>query len=221
MEDYQAKAAYQQSDEANTYDDVRFKSLKGRMEDRLEKRAILSALRGVPSGARILDLPCGTGRITEFLLALGYKVVGADISEAMMAHARVKLAGYSNLEGLHQADAEKLPFADKEFDAVTSIRFSNHVPPDVRKRVLAEASRVAKGPIIISYCNPNTVSGLRRRLKALVRKPHAPWNPATPAQVAAEAASVGLKVIHAHAILPVVSETVVYALARAEEPATV
>ncbi|MDO8588895.1 MAG: class I SAM-dependent methyltransferase [Armatimonadota bacterium] len=212
MTEYRAKSAYQQTGEADTYDAARFRSLKGRWEDRLEKRAMIMALRDVPSGARVLDLPCGTGRITEFLLDLGYKVVGADISEPMMAHAREKLGDHPNLETLQQADAESLPYADAEFDAVTSIRFSNHVPPDVRLRVLKEMRRVSKGPIIISYCNPNTISALKRRVKALIRKPHAPWNPATPRQVAAEAAQAGLKVSQAHAIIPLVSETVVYAL---------
>ena len=212
MNEYRAKSAYQQTDEADTYDAVRFRSLKGRWEDRLEKNAIVRVLRDVPSGARVLDLPCGTGRITEFLLDMGYKVVGADISEPMMAHAREKLAGRSNLESLDRADAESLPYQDGEFDAVTSLRFSNHVPPDVRLRVLKEMRRVSKGPIIISYCNPNTISALKRRIKALIRKPRAPWNPATPRQVAAEAAQAGLKITRASAIVPLISETVVYAL---------
>ena len=213
MNEYRAKTAYKKAEEADTYDVVRFRSIKGRIVDRLEHRAVSKALRGVPSGARVLDVPCGTGRVTKWLLDADYKVVGADISEAMMAHAKVKLEGCPNLEGFYQADAEAMPFADGEFDAVTCMRFSNHVPPDVRLRVLAEMKRVCKGPIIISYCNPHTVSAYKRRLKALLRKPHAPWNPATPRQVAAEAAQVGLKVTGGWGILPIISETVVYTLA--------
>jgi len=211
---YRAKDAYREAGEADTYDAVRFKSLRGRLTDWLEKRAIRRALCAVPSGARVLDLPCGTGRITELLLDLGYRVVGADISEPMMAHAREKLAGYSNLEDLRQADAESLPFADEEFDAVISIRFSNHVPPDVRLRVLGEMRRVCRGPIIISYCNPNAASACKRRLRALLRRPHAPWYPATPREVDAEARSADLRVVRGHAMLPLVSETVVYLMCR-------
>ena len=214
MDDYRAKTAYQQTGEADTYDAVRFKSIKGRIVDWLERRAVSKALRDVPCGARVLDVPCGTGRVTKWLLDAGYKVVGADISDAMMKHAKAKLDGNPNLEGFCQADAAAMPFADGQFDAITSIRFSNHVPPDVRLRILAEMRRVSRGPIIISYCNPNTVSALKRRLKALIRKPRAPWNPASPRQVAAEAAQVGLKVTHGCAILPIISETVVYVLSR-------
>ena len=36
----------------------------------------------------ILDLPCGRGRHSLFLNAQGYRVVGADISENSIAHAR-------------------------------------------------------------------------------------------------------------------------------------
>jgi ubiquinone/menaquinone biosynthesis C-methylase UbiE len=212
MNDYRAKTAYQQTSEADSYDAVRFKSAKGRMTDWLEKRAFLKGLRDTPSGARILDVPCGTGRATEWLLDLGYRVVGSDISEPMMAHAKEKLGGHENLEGFYQADAVSLPFADGEFDAVTSLRFANHVPPDVRLHVLSEMRRVCKGRIVISYCNPNSLSGLKRRLKALIKKPHAPWNAATPRQVRAEAHKAGLRVVRAHPILGPVSETVVFVM---------
>ncbi|MDO8682974.1 MAG: class I SAM-dependent methyltransferase [Armatimonadota bacterium] len=214
MDKYRAKTAYQQADEANTYDAARFVSAKGRMTDSLEKKAILKALRYVPPGARILDVPCGTGRITEFLLNLGYRVVGADISEPMMAHAKKALAEHPSMEAFYLADAESLPFKEGEFDAVTSIRFSNHVPPEIRLRVLSEMRRVSNGPIIISYCNPNSLSAMKRRLKALFRRPHAPWNPASRRTVAREASQAGLRITRGYAILPCVSETVVYVLEK-------
>jgi SAM-dependent methyltransferase len=39
-------------------------------------------------GRRALDFGCGAGRSTRFLRALGFDVVGADISEHMLARAR-------------------------------------------------------------------------------------------------------------------------------------
>lgn len=42
----------------------------------------------VPPGASILDLGCGTGRITHGLVALGHDVVGVDHSREMLAHVR-------------------------------------------------------------------------------------------------------------------------------------
>ena len=39
-------------------------------------------------GARILDAGCGTGRVAVRLAELGYRCVGLDSDEAMLAHAR-------------------------------------------------------------------------------------------------------------------------------------
>jgi SAM-dependent methyltransferase len=40
----------------------------------------------VPAGATVLELGCGTGRITRGLLALGHPVTGVDFSAEMLAH---------------------------------------------------------------------------------------------------------------------------------------
>ena len=42
----------------------------------------------VPSGATLLELGCGAGRVTHALIALGHGVVAVDESPAMLAHIR-------------------------------------------------------------------------------------------------------------------------------------
>ncbi|MEV4143176.1 methyltransferase domain-containing protein [Amycolatopsis sp. NPDC049691] len=42
----------------------------------------------LPPGASILELGCGTGRVTHPLLALGHPVVAVDDSPAMLAQVR-------------------------------------------------------------------------------------------------------------------------------------
>jgi SAM-dependent methyltransferase len=49
--------------------------------------ASLCAGLAVP-GSRILDAGCGTGRVAVRLAELGYRCVGLDSDEAMLAHAR-------------------------------------------------------------------------------------------------------------------------------------
>ena len=49
-----------------------------------EKRAIARAMGYVPKGAHVLDLPCGTGRLTRLLLQAGFKVTCADLSKEML-----------------------------------------------------------------------------------------------------------------------------------------
>ncbi len=75
---------YKDVDVAQRYDDERFARLTGRLFNALEKAYIARAFANVPAGARILDLPCGTGRLAEVLLDRGLDVHGVDISPAML-----------------------------------------------------------------------------------------------------------------------------------------
>ena len=64
-------------------------------------------------GERILDLGCGDGVLTELIVACGADVLGADLSEELLAAATAK--------GLKvcRVDGHALPF-EAEFDAVFS-----------------------------------------------------------------------------------------------------
>ena len=88
------------------------------------------------SDERILDLGCGDGQLTERLAALGAKVRGVDASAQMVAAARARGVVAD------EANAEALPFANAEFDAV----FSNAVLHWVRDQdaMLREVHRVLR-----------------------------------------------------------------------------
>ncbi|MDQ1023780.1 SAM-dependent methyltransferase [Streptomyces umbrinus] len=61
--------------------------------ERLAGRWAEDCLRRYAAGPRVLDLGCGTGRDAAQLHASGRTVVGADLSEAMLAHARNRHPG--------------------------------------------------------------------------------------------------------------------------------
>jgi len=71
-------------------------------------------------GERILDLATGTGWTSRSVAKRGAKVVGVDLGSDLVAAASER----ANAEGLdieyRVGDAESLPFADGEFDAVIS-----------------------------------------------------------------------------------------------------
>jgi len=70
-------------------------------------------------GDKILDLGCGTGRITQYYVDNGFKVIGIDLSDEMIKIAKKK---HPQIEFLC-ADMRKLNFPNESFDAV-SIAYS-------------------------------------------------------------------------------------------------
>ena len=80
-----------------------------------EGGAPLIELLALEVGERVLDLGCGTGKLTRALANTGASVLGVDASPQMLAEAR---AAYPELEfALERGEA--LPY-DAEFDAIFS-----------------------------------------------------------------------------------------------------
>jgi demethylmenaquinone methyltransferase / 2-methoxy-6-polyprenyl-1,4-benzoquinol methylase len=85
------------------------------------RRITARAVAGAPAGPA-LDLATGTGDLALAVRAAAAHrvVVGADFSEAMLHHARLKLRARGARVPLLAADALALPFGDKTFACVTS-----------------------------------------------------------------------------------------------------
>ncbi len=69
-------------------------------------------------GNKILDLACGTGNITLPLAKKGYNIIGADLSEDMLAVAQQKLAQEGFHVPFYQQDMTELELPE-EFDCIT------------------------------------------------------------------------------------------------------
>jgi SAM-dependent methyltransferase len=82
------------------------------VEDEVAQTDRLVAALGLEPGSRVLDVPCGTGRIAIQLAARGFDVVGLDITERFLDEGR---AAGPNVAFVH-GDMRALPFED-EFDA--------------------------------------------------------------------------------------------------------
>ena len=92
----------------------------------------------------VLELACGTGRVTRHLrerLSTELKLVASDISRAMLDFARRNLAAAQGIEW-HEADACKLPFGDGAFGAVVCA-FGVMFVPD-KAACFREARRVLR-----------------------------------------------------------------------------
>jgi len=89
-------------------------------------------------GERVLDIAAGTGTSSAALAKSGAEVIALDFSPGMVEEGRKRHPDLMFVQG----DAEKLPFADGEFDAVTiSFGLRNVQHPQV---ALAEMHRVLK-----------------------------------------------------------------------------
>jgi len=97
-----------------TYD--RYAALLSLGQDPRWRRFLVSRVDVAPGGT-VLDVATGTGAVARELLAQhDCRVVGVDQSPEMLAEARRRLDGRVELV---EASAERLPFDDATFDALT------------------------------------------------------------------------------------------------------
>ncbi len=105
---------------------------------------------GDVEGREVLELGCGAAQWTIALTAAGARVVGMDLSEQQLNHARSVCRKTDSIVRLVNADAEGLPFPDNSFDIV----FCDHgatvfAPPE---RTIPEASRVLREGGLLAFC---------------------------------------------------------------------
>jgi len=90
----------------------------------------------VPSGARILDVGCGSGKILAPLVRAGYHVIGVDVAREGLLMVR------DGRDCLVEGDARCLPFKDLVFDAVVCYDVLQHLYDRERGLAVAEILRV-------------------------------------------------------------------------------
>jgi SAM-dependent methyltransferase len=116
-------------------------------------------------GVLALDVGCGAGRFTRYLLDAGARVVGVDLSEKLLqlAASRYPPARFA------RADATALPFEEGRFDVVAcAFNGLDYVAPQsMRRAALRESLRVLRrGGLFLfsSHSLPALVFGLPRHL---------------------------------------------------------
>ena len=185
-----------------------------------EMRCIRRGLRGVPVGSRVLDLPCGTGRLLPELSGMGYVVTEADSSPHMIDQAR----SFAAARGVKMPDDRfvvasvfETGFSADQFDATVCNRLFHHFfEADVRRNALRELRRITRGAIVVSFFSSRsmlgTLFGVRDRLRSKRATDRVPISPTT---FALDAEAAGLKVTAWHATRPGVSKQCCAVMQRA------
>jgi demethylmenaquinone methyltransferase/2-methoxy-6-polyprenyl-1,4-benzoquinol methylase len=117
----------------------------------------------VPTDAhRVLDVACGTAAVAIELARAepSRTVVGIDQSPEMLATARARVAraGLADRIELREGSAERLPFADQEFDALTFTYLLRYVDdPAGTLRELARVVRPSGVVAMLEFAVPRAV----------------------------------------------------------------
>ncbi|MEX0801362.1 MAG: methyltransferase domain-containing protein [Dehalococcoidia bacterium] len=103
-------------------------------------------LAAIQSGESVLDVGCGTGRLTLAARrrAGAGPVRGIDASGEMIEVARRKASEKGADVDFQVALIEDIPFPDGTFDVVLSSLMLHHLPDDLKRKGFAEVRRVLK-----------------------------------------------------------------------------
>lgn len=200
------KTFYQSAEVAADYDFHRLGSPSRQRRHHANWRVIRRALVRAGPVDTVLDLPCGTGRFSRLVAESGARVIGSDISLAMMAVAAEVHRGVAGVGGFVQADAERLPFRDDAFDCVLSIRFLHHVDGDHRVRILRELGRVARRWVIVDLRHRYSYHWLRWLAKRLFGRIARLPPRLTRRRLEAEMKAASLEIVDVSSVAPVFSD---------------
>jgi SAM-dependent methyltransferase len=113
----------------------------------------------IPSGAKVLDVACGTGNTAIPAARNGARVTGVDIAPNLLEQARARAAAENLPATFQEADAEQLPFSDAHFDLIISMFGAMFAPrPDVTANELARVCRPG-GQIIMANWTAQSFAG--------------------------------------------------------------
>jgi SAM-dependent methyltransferase len=111
-------------------------------------------------GKRVLDAACGEGYGSSLLASVASSVVGVDIAETAIAHARTRYGDRTNLR-FERGDCTALELPAASFDLIVSFETLEHV--EAQANLLAGFARVLSddGMLLISSPDKRTYSDLR------------------------------------------------------------
>lgn len=94
----------------------------------------------ISSESKVLDLCCGSGQATQYLVQYSQDVTGLDVSLVSLQRAQRNVPQAKYVEAL----AEQMPFPDAQFDLVHTSVAMHEMTPSQLRQILKEVYRVLK-----------------------------------------------------------------------------
>jgi 2-polyprenyl-3-methyl-5-hydroxy-6-metoxy-1,4-benzoquinol methylase len=206
--DWDANEHYKDQSVAVEYDAARFSSIPGRVFNKWEKRVIAECFSTLPAGAALVDMPCGTGRLAEPLLTLGYRVHGMDISAEMLEVAKQRLRSFGDRFTSEVADAQKIRQASVEYDGALCARVLMHFTLEQQIEFLAGVRQLSKGIVVINHSLSSPYQRFRRWVKRLLGHQAPARFPVTNDEIKRLLQGAGLREVRRYRLLSMISEAV-------------
>lgn len=98
--------------------------------DRLGEESANELRELIEPNSIVLDIGCGIGRVEKFLAPYCKEIYGVDVSKRMIAFAKKRLKGISNVFCFKNNGNSLALFPDEKFDFVFSVLTLQHLPKE-------------------------------------------------------------------------------------------
>lgn len=141
-------------------------SLRARIQQRLERRALRRVLHGLVGVQWICDVPCGTGRLFSVWQGKGWSVRGVEYSEPMADVAREYLTTLGKGGEVLQGDAFDATPQHDPCDLVASMRFAYYFDDAERVELVRSLAARTKRYLLIQHRRTDTLAARWRAWRA-------------------------------------------------------
>jgi ubiquinone/menaquinone biosynthesis C-methylase UbiE len=149
-----------------------------RTADRLQPAAdVLVASLGLPAGARVLDVGCGTGNAALAAARADHDATGVDSAERLVAVARERATAEGLAAHFDVGDATALPYEDAAFDAAVSVFGVIFADPPAAAAELLRVTRPGGRVVFTTCASSSTITRSPRSARRRCVPPAVPRQP--------------------------------------------
>lgn len=124
----------------STYNKIAKQYTKQYFDDQSDFPYLSDFITKLPQNSMVLDVGCGPGNFSSFLLEHNFQVTGIDLSEKMISIAKQKVPGVTFLK----QDMRMLKFKDQQFDGILAAYSLIHIESKDLPKTLQNFYRILK-----------------------------------------------------------------------------